>query len=309
MKLISVVLPCHNEAKNLPSLIKEITRFIPKKYSLEIICVDDGSRDNTADTILELAKKNKRVKGILLYRNFGHQAALRAGIKSATGDAIITMDSDFQHPPSILPLLIKDWEKGHDLVKTKKKEDKTASLVMKLQRKVGYKVWEMMTDGLIMPGGSDFRLMSKPIANYITKTKEREILLRGNVMLAAKNPSIVLYKVGSRKFGKSSYSFNMFINMFLNGFISFSTKPLRIASITGLILFLVSAFILFADIAIALVSQKQIIEGWVTAIMLMVLLNGILMMYLGLLGEYISVIFKEVKQRPTYLIKQKVNLK
>lgn len=308
-KLISVVLPCYNEEKNLVTLIPAIIASLPQEYRYEIICVDDGSSDNTRSTITQFAKDNKNIKAILMHRNFGHQAALRAGIKAAQGDAIITMDSDFQHPPKLIPKFISLWESGHDLVQGQKKSDKTASFFMKLQRKIGYSIWKTITDGVILPGVSDFRLMSKNIAKYINKNRESETFLRGVVMLSAKKPVLLPYNVGKRKHGRSSYTLKMFLNMFLNGFISFSTKPIRIASLLGIILFLISSFALLVDIATAVVAGKKIIEGWITAVSLSVLLNGIILIYLGLLGEYIGVIFKEVKRRPKYLVDKTINLK
>ncbi len=301
-------MPCHNEAENLPLLIPEIINKIPRKYDYEIICADDGSSDETPSVIISLAKKNKKVKGVLLYRNFGHQAALRAGIKESHGDAVITMDADFQHPPQLLPKLIQRWEAGHDLVRTKKKVDPTSNLAMKVQRKIGYFLWQVMTDGMIIPGGSDFRLMSKSIAQYIKRSHEREILLRGNVMLASKNPVTVPYEVAKRKHGKSSYSFNMFLNMFVRGFISFSPKPLRIAFFLGLMLIALSVLFISYDIVVAILTGRKIIEGWTTVIFFVTLLNAFTILYLGILGEYIGVIFREVKKRPKFLIDKKINL-
>src|SRR5258708_21592540 len=140
--LISVVLPCHNEEENLPTLIPSILKNIPKKYAVEIICVDDGSKDNTSIVIKAIASKNKNVKGILLHRNFGHQMALLAGIKKSSGKAIITMDADFQHPPFLLPKVIFYWEKGYDLIQLVKKTKKKNNSSTEFARKIGYKIWQ-----------------------------------------------------------------------------------------------------------------------------------------------------------------------
>lgn len=306
---ISIILPCHNEEKNIPLLIPEIIKMIPKKYSFEIILVNDGSSDNTYLEIIKLCKKNKNIKGISFDRNFGHQEALREGILKSAGNAVITMDSDFQHPPSLIPKLIKYWEKGYDLVQARKIDDKSSTFSMKIQRKIGYFVWNKISDGIIVPGISDFRLIDKHIARYINLSKENMIFLRGLVMLASKNPIIIPYKVGIRKFGKSSYSTKIFINMFINGFISFSTKPMRLTSLLGLLIFIFAAIFLFADIIRALVTGSYIVQGWTTVIILLLILNGFIIFYLGILGEYIGVIFKETKKRPSRLISSTSNFK
>jgi len=307
MKLISFVLPCHNEEKNLSPLIKEISLNVPKKYRFEVICVDDGSKDQTGKMIEQLSKKHTNIRGILFHRNFGHQKALMAGILHSQGDAVITMDADFQHPPKTIPKLIALWEKGHDLVRTQKASDNNASLRMKILRKVGYPVWEWVTDRAIIPGGSDFRLMSKEVTQYIREMNESEFFLRGNVQMASKNPTVVKYHVSARKFGRSSYSIKMFIDMFINGFVSFSTRPLRAMTTIGVLIFLITACFIFVDLTRALILRKKIIEGWVTGISLTVLLNSIIMIHLGILSEYIAVIFKEVKRRPRFMIAKKIN--
>lgn len=305
---ISVVLPCLNESKNLPLLLPEIIKNIPQVYDYEIICVDDGSTDNTAGEIIKLGAKDKKIKGIILYRRFGHQTALRVGIKKCSGDAVITMDADFQHPPGLLGAMLRRWEKGHDLVQAQKKEDKTASLSRKLERRIGYWVWDRITNGIIKPGISDFRLMSRAIADYVSLSEERELFLRGLVSLGARNPTIITYEVGKRRYGKSSYSTGVFIEMFINGFVSFSTKPLRIASVFGLILTFVTGAFLIYDTLSAILTGRKIIEGFVTIVLLVLILNGFIIFYLGILGEYLGVVFREVKKRPPFLISETINL-
>lgn len=303
---ISVVLPCHNEARNLPLLIPEIIKYIPKNYDYEIICVDDGSVDETANVIKLISNKNKKIKGILFHRNFGHQNALLAGIKKSSGSAIITMDADFQHPPKLLTKIIKKWENGHDMVQLIKNTQKGRGLT-EYARKIGYLFWKWVSQNTIHPGASDFRLIDKKTLEYIINSSEREIFLRGIVHLAAKNPYNIKYNVAKRKFGTSSYNFKMFLNMFINGFISFSTFPLRLGSIVGFIITSISVVILGGDVLFSLISGQRIIQGYVTIIFLMLILNGFLIFYLGILGEYIGVIFREVKNRPNYIIDELIN--
>lgn len=300
-KKISVILPCRNEEKNLPLLVPKIIENIPRKYSYEIICVDDGSQDKTSQEIAKLSKRNKNVKGIIFYKNFGHQTALLAGIINCRSDAIIMMDSDFQHPPDQISKMINKWEKGYDLVQMQKSSSR-------IHFNLGYKVWEFISAGTIVPGASDFRLVDKKIIEYIVSSQESEIFLRGLVKRAAANPIIISYKVGIRKYGKSSYTFKMFLNMFINGLISFSTLPLRVAWVTGILIALVAGFGLTLDIIISLINHQRIIRGYSTLVFLLLALNGFVIFYIGILGEYLGVVFKEIKKRPKYLIREKINI-
>jgi len=307
-KLVSVVLPCHNEEENISEIVPDIVKNIPSNYDYEIICVDDGSSDNTLKEIEKLSRKNNRVKGISFYRNFGHQQALRAGIEKAKGEIVITMDADFQHPPKLIPNLISLWEKGYDLVACQKKSDKNASTLINIQRKLGYYIWTKISDGVILPGVSDFRLMSKPIASYITDSNESEIFLRGQVQLAAKKPTTLAYDVDKRRYGKSSYSTKQFLNIFSLGLISFSIKPLRFAWLLGILISLSSVVYILADSIFALINHRQIIEGWRTVVALLLLLNGFIIFFLGILGEYLGIVFKESKRRPKYIIENTINI-
>lgn len=305
MKKISIVIPCHNEAKNITPLTNELMKIIPKDYNSEIILVDDGSIDETPIVIKKLCNDNSLIKGILLQKNFGQQAALMAGVRNSEGDAVITMDADFQHPPKTIPALLDQWQKGKDLVLCQKStEDRRGKESF---RNIGYLIWQWITDGLLTPGVSEFMLMDKKVVKFILKSKEKVSFLRGLAQIAAKNPEIVTYKVGERKFGKSSYNLLGVYNVFINGLVSFSTKPLRITSLLGLIIFFLSLLFLIFDVVVALVLQRKIVSGYLTIVFLMALLNGFIIFYLGILGEYIGVIFKEVKARPKYLINEKIN--
>lgn len=308
MKKISIILPCLNESKNLPILLPEIIKNIPKKYNFEIICVDDGSTDETEIILERIVKRNKKIKGIIFHSQFGHQAALLAGIKNTSGDAIITMDADFQHPPSLLPKFIKFWEKGHDLVSGQKREDRSASFLTKLEREVGYFIWAKINDKVLIPGISDFRLFSRKIADYINSSQESDVFLRGVVGLVAKNHKIIPYSVVRRKYGKSSYSSTILFSMFLRGAVSFSPKPLRIASVLGLLMALFTTSFIIFSLLVAAISGRRIIEGFVTIALLILVLNGFIIFYLGVIGEYLGIVFREVKKRPAYLIERTINL-
>lgn len=304
-RLISVVLPCHNEEKNITPLLTEIKKSIPRGYNYEIVFVDDGSTDSTRFVIEKLAKKDKKVRGIILHRNFGHQWALYAGIVKARGEAVITMDADFQHPPQAISKMVNGWMEGHDVIQMQKSDAESS----KTTRSLAYKVWKWVSGGILIPGASDFRLIDRKVVDYLSYSEEREIFLRGITQIAASNPLVIKYKVGKRKFGKSSYTHKMFLNMFINGFISFSTFPIRIASIFGLILAFCSAAFLLTDILRAFITGRSIIQGYITIVLLILILNGFIIFYMGILGEYLGVIFREVKKRPKYIVEKEINFR
>lgn len=307
MKKISIVLPCLNEAKNLTQLLPEIIKNIPKNYNYEIIVVDDGSTDDTEGVLVKAVKVDKRVKGIIFHRRFGHQSALLAGIRSTNADAIITMDADFQHPPFLIGKFIKYWERGYDLISGQKNQDKTLSISAKFAKRLGYFFWSKISDGILIPGISDFHLLSRKVADYIVTSNESDVFLRGVVRLAAKNHKIVPYYVGKRKFGNSSYSGTMLFEMFIKGAVSFSPKPLRIASFFGLFLSLITVSFLILSLLIAIVTGRKVIEGFISIALLILVLNGFIIFYLGIIGEYLGIVFKETKKRPDYIIEKTVN--
>lgn len=307
-KIISIVLPCLNEENNIPLLISQIIHHIPIKYAYEIIVVDDGSTDNSKLILQKLAQKNKNIKCIFLYKRSGHQKVLQIGISFSKGDAIIMMDSDFQHPPELIQKFIEKWEQGYDLVNGKKIDNRNISIFRRIQDKLGYYIWSKISSGVITPGVSDFRLISKEIAEFINSSKEDSIFIRGMVNLASKNTTYVTYKAEKRRYGKSSYSFSDLIELFINGFISFSPKPLRVAFVVGIITFTIAGLFLAIDLTYALIIKKKIIEGWLTLVYLTFLVNSMLLIYLGVLGEYVGVIFREVKKRPSYIIDKTINI-
>ena len=308
MKKISIIIPTFNESKNIPLIVPAVIKNIPKKYDYEIIFIDDNSPDGTFQAIREAGVKNRRIKGICMYKRFGLQPSLLAGIKKASGDAIITMDADFQHPPEMIPKLISLWEKGFDLVQPQKQEDKSFNPLLKSARRVAYRVWENISNGTLIPGVSDFRLMDRKVAEFIATSGETEIFLRGLVNMGANNPLIIPYKVGNRKFGKSKFRLRQLLNIFIIGFISFSPKPLRLAASFGLLIAISTSIFLVVDILHAIITDRTIIPGWETLVFLLLILNGFIIFYLGILGEYIGIIFKEVKRRPPYIVGKEVNI-
>jgi len=304
---ISVVIPAYNEEENIGPLLKEIKKVVPRDYDYEFIVVDDGSTDSTREKI-EILASDSRVKGIFLYRNFGHQPALLAGLTFARGDAVIIMDADFQHPPELIPKMIQLWRDGHDLVVARKKENRVPSLSLRLLRCMGYMMYRLVGNRVLIPGVSDFRLMDSRIATFVKRCPEYRFVLRGLSMLPARSLAIIPYRVGERRAGKSGYSFSKLFSLFLYSVTSFSLVPLRFASILGAILVLSSFVYLSYILVVKFLIGKAIIEGWTALVSLLVILFGFLFFYLGVLGEYLGAVFDEVKRRPRFLIESTVNI-
>lgn len=305
---ISVVLPAHNEEKNLPGLIKEILSVLGTSYEMEVIIVDDGSSDDTEKVINDLSLSDRRVRGIILYRNYGHQAALVAGISKTVGDAVITMDSDYQHPPALLPKMVGCWERGADLVIGKKSSDVSATIVIRIFRFLGYKIYSLFKDSGTNPGVSDFRLMGRSIVNVIINSNEKRLILRSLVHKYARNPIVVEYKVGERKYGTSSYTWGKLYNLFITNVISSSLQPLRLTFFLGAFAMVFSVIMIGYVVISKIFLGASIIQGWATTIILISFYFGLNFLCLGILAEYVGVIFDEVKGRPRFTIKREINL-
>lgn len=308
MRKLSIVLPLYNEEANFPPLIKRIRQLIPKKYRLEFVLVNDGSGDNTEVLLHQLARKDKNIKGISFYKNFGHQAALQAGVSVATGDAVITMDADFQHPPELLPLFVSFWEKHHDVVMGQKKAENNNNVLIAMFRKIGYQLYRLIGERKLIPGVSDFRLMDRKVVDYLKACSESRFILRGLVMIPAANPKIVPYKIGKRRSGHSGYNFFKLLKLVVYSLTSFSLMPLRLAGLIGISLVIPSSVYLTYIFYSRFILKQAITQGWTALMFVVVALFGFLFIYLGILAEYISTIYEEVKHRPSYLVKSTINL-
>lgn len=305
---ISIVLPLFNNGEDLADIVTAIKNNIPPKCNFEFLLVNDGSVDATEDTMVALTAKDPRKKGISFYRNFGHQAALRAGLEHSTGDAVLTMDADFQHPPEMIPKILQLWEAGHDVVIMQKLPNIEPVFIISALRKLGYLIYKFLGGNKILPGVSDFRLVDKQILKYVNACPESRYVLRGLVMLAAKTPIVLPYNVGKRRHGKSQYSAAKLFQLFLDSVTSFSLIPLRFATTAGLLLALASFVYMIAILYYRFVLGKNIIEGWTALMFVILILFSFQFMYLGILAEYVGAVFHDVKKRPSYVIKNKYNI-
>lgn len=303
---ISIVVPAYNENKNLRKLYTELMKVLPSlNMSWEIIFVDDGSTDNTWEEILLLHKKNKAVKGVRFTRNFGHQFALYAGLSHAVGEAVISMDADLQHPPHLIPELIKNWQNGSKIVHTIRSDPEDYSPFKKISSHIFYRVFTFCSGVKISPGMADFRLLDRQALNRVLQFREQALFLRGIVKWVGYPSSSVNFQSSNRHSGTSHYTFKKMVRFAWHGISSFSIIPLRIAMLVGIF----TSGIAFSGILYALYSKFIIgtaVPGWTSSVAILSFLLGILFLLLGLIGEYIGRILIEVKQRPRFIISDRL---
>lgn len=304
MAFVSVIIPVLDEEKNIVPLYNEIKKYLSKND--ELIFVDDGSTDNTFLEIQQLAAADNSIKCISLSRNFGHQNALMAGLQNATGDFIVTMDGDLQHPPSLIPVMVKKLTEGYDIVITKRNKNREAGIIKKLFSAIFYRFINSISDTRIEPNGSDFRAFNKKVLSNILLFKERELFLRGIFSWIGFKTATLSFEAGSRRYGKTKYSFAKMTRLGSKGITSFSFKPLRIAIITGSVISL--AAFTFGIFALVSYYKGNTVPGWASTIIAIMFLGGTQLLAIGLLGEYIASLFIESKNRPLYLIDKKLNI-
>lgn len=304
-KFISIVIPSYNEAENIPLLIEEVTKVIPAGFDFELLFVDDGSNDATALVLKEMADRNQNVKFILLSKNFGHQHALKAGLDHARGEAVICMDGDLQHPPSIIPLMIEKWKnEAYDVVYTIRKDDKDLSLLKRKTSAIFYRLMNAFTDIELKQGAADFRLIDRKLVEEIKKLNDPFLFIRGLIPWMGFRQFELEYQPGKRLHGVTKYTFRKMFRFAINGITSFSIKPLRFAIVMGFFISLLSFLYGIYAIAIYLLDDKAI-SGWASMITSVVFLGGLQLIILGIIGEYIGKIYVQLKNRPTYIVKEK----
>jgi dolichol-phosphate mannosyltransferase len=304
--VISLVIPLYNEEENLHALYKELVTVLSGiNKPVEVIFVDDGSRDKSFQLVKELSAGDQRISGISLSRNFGHQIALTAGLQHARGEVVITMDADLQHPPKEIPRLIEQFNLGFDIVNTRRIDTDEIGYFKKTSSRLFYRMINRISEVPITESSSDFRLMSRKALDSFLQFGERGRFTRGLVSWMGYRQTVVDYVCPPRFAGKSKYTFRKMAHFAADGITSFSAKPLRIASYVGIIVFILGlAYAIFA--IIQNVSGKTI-PGWTSLLVTVLLLGGIQLLTLGVIGEYLGRIFNESKSRPLYFIKDTIN--
>lgn len=308
MTHINIIVPVHNEEENLLALItqvQDVFENLPYPYSM--IIVDDGSTDHTLDILRMASSADKRIRYISLSKNFGHQNALKAGLDHARGDCVITMDGDLQHPPQLIPDLIKYWEEGYDVVYTLRQDDESNTGYMKRKTSnLFYKIMNKLAGLDVEKGSADFRLLSKKVLYTLQGIDEHEVFFRGLVKWVGFRQIGVPYKANPRVKGHSKYSFKKMMRFAIQGITSFSTKPLYIAAYLGFVFSLLA--LLYIPYAIASYLLGHVVSGWASIIVTIAFFGGLQLSILGIIGLYIGKIFMQGKRRPLYIIKELNNV-
>ena len=306
MKKISFVVPVFNEEENIHEFHRRLTQVMaPLPYDYEILFIDDGSRDRTSLLIREQAEKDPHVQGYVFARNFGHQLALTCGLDQSTGDAVISMDGDLQHPPEMVPDLLKKWEEGYEIVQTVRKSTEDATWFKSITSRLYYKLINSMSEVRITPGGSDFRLMDRKAVDALNRFRERARFIRGMVNNLGFRYTTLEFVAPPRFAGHSKFSLRKMLRFALDGITAFSRVPLRLALYVGCIAGLGSILLIGHVIYVKYIVQDAV-PGWTTLAAAEFFLGGVELIGIGIVGEYVGRIFDEVKQRPLYIIREHI---
>ena len=300
MALLSVVLPAYNEEQNIPNTARVLTELLEENgIDYELIFISDGSRDNTFSEIQKAAAANPKIKGAEFSRNFGKEAGIFAGLELAAGDAVIVMDCDLQHPPQVIPEMWRLWQNGVEVVEGIKSSRGKESLGYRLSAGLFYRIMSRLIK-VDMSASSDFKLLDRKVVNVLLGLPERNTFFRALSFWAGFRTETVSYEVQERQFGKSRWSFWSLMKYAVINATSFSTLPLQMVTVMGVVSILFSIVLAIQTLAKFLMGNA--VEGFTTVILLILIIGGFLMLSLGVIGHYIARIYEEVKGRPKYII-------
>ncbi len=302
-KRLSVVLPCFNEESNILPMVQAFAETgLASEYDPELIFVDDGSEDGTWKEIQKAAGRVPWAKGIRLSRNFGQQAALLAGLRAARGDVVVTMDADLQHPPALIRKLLEHWKEGAELVTTVREFVGTEPFFKRMASRLFYQVFRKTTGLPIVPGQADFRLFDRKVVQAILAIRETGVFLRGLVSWIGFRQATVRYQAADRHAGETKYTLRRMVLLAVEGMFSFSNVPLRMGFALGTGLIAVSVVLAIAAWAMGSAVSAGFFRLWGSLTATFSFLLGILLLYLGIIGEYLARVYLEAKGRPQYLI-------
>ena len=308
-KLISIVVPCFNEQEVFVETnrrLKAVMSQLPiEQYQYEIIYVNDGSTDQTLSLIKQALSEDKHLKCLSFSRNFGHQIAITAGLDACKGDAAVVIDADLQDPPSVILEMISLWEKGYDVVFGKRKDRVGESSFKLLTAKYFYKLINRLSDVDIPRDTGDFRLMDRNALNQFLLMRESYRFVRGMVAWIGFNQTFVEYDRESRFAGQTKYPLKKMLRLASDAILSFSNTPLKIATFVGFITS-IAAFVGIIYSLYVRLFTKSWVEGWTFLMIAILLIGGIILLVLGIIGEYVGRIYGEIKQRPLYIVKDKI---
>lgn len=302
---LSVVVPMYFEEEVANECHNRLSTAI-SAFDYEIIYVNDGSTDKTLPILKDIAQENNRVKIISFSRNFGHQAAVTAGVKYAKGDCVAIIDADLQDPPELIPDMVELWKEGYEVVYAKRKKRKGESFFKKVTAKAFYRTLSSLTDTDIPNDTGDFRLIDRKVADAFNSMSEHNRFIRGMVAWLGYKQIPIEYVRDERYAGETKYPLKKMLKLALDGIMSFSTKPLKLVTNLGTLTLLFSLGI----IVYALISQftGNVTSGWTSTLIVITMLSGVQLLSIGVVGGYIARIYEESRNRPIYLVSEEINV-
>lgn len=305
MKKIDVIIPCYNEEESLDlfeTCIEQVFQELPE-FAYSIIYVNDGSRDRTLEIIKTYAENKENVEYISFARNFGKEAGILAGLSHSTGDFVAVMDADLQHPPQLIPQMLKKVEAGYDCCMARRISRKGESFLRKKLSRMFYRFMNLITSIELVQGSTDFCLMTRQMADAVLSLHERERFSKGIFNWVGFNKTYVEYENVERVAGESKWSLKSLFNYAISGITAFSVMPLRMASLIGIFVMFI-AFIYALVVFVSALTSNAERTGYASIIIILLFLGGMIIFLLGVIGEYLSKIYIEVKGRPVYIIKE-----
>lgn len=300
---LSCVIPCYNEAANLRLLLPILGEHLKASASeWEVILVNDGSRDDTSAVFDEWTRQ-PGIRAIEFSRNFGKEAALTAGLQAANGDVVVLMDADMQHPPELVAEMVQQWQAGADVVYALRANRDDESMFKQLGTRAFYRLINAKSRFQVPPDAGDFRLMDRSVVEALLALPERNRFMKGLYAWVGFKSVAIPYEPAERAVGTTNYSALKLIAFSIDGLTAFTTWPLRVASIAGMVMALL-AFVYGSYVIVDFLIYGNKVSGWTTIIVLLSFFVGIQLIGLGILGEYIARIFEEVKSRPLYVVRR-----
>lgn len=308
-KTITIIIPAYNEEMVIEECYRRIRLNLEKikNYNYEMIFINDGSKDKTLELLEEIAKNDKNVKVISFSRNFGHQAAVEAGLKEISGDVVLTIDADLQDPPELIHDMLNLWEKGNDIVYGKRTKRDGENIFKLFSAKMFYKTLNKISDVYIPLNVGDFRLVDRKVIDVINQLPEHNKFFRGLFSWVGYKQVPYEYERKERFAGKTKYSLKQMLKLALDGIIGFSVKPLRIIGAIGICSIVISFLLFIYTILLCVYKLKTISIETMIILIAITFFFGIQMVAIWIISEYIGRIYDEAKQRPSYIIKQKIN--
>ena len=309
-KKISVVVPMYYEEKVVEECYKRLKENLEKlkKYENEIIFINDGSKDRTLEILEQIASKDEKIKVISFSRNFGHQAAVTAGLQYVSGDAIVIIDADLQDPPELITEMVALWEQGNEVIYGKRKKRKGESAFKLLSAKMFYKTLNSLSDVEIPKDTGDFRLVDRKVVDVINSLPEHNKFLRGLFSWVGYKQLPYEYERKERFAGKTKYPLKKMLKLAADGIIGFSSKPLKLVGTLGFISIIISILILIYALISYILKLNNLSAGWTSIMVAITFFAGVQLLSLWVIAEYIGRIYDESKNRPQYIVDKKINI-